>query len=170
MADTEEAPAGEISKKQQKKMEKERQKAEKKAQRASELKAEQEASMGEDYSAGRYGDLPLIQSKVKTERKWTDLKEIDASMAGQNVLVRARMHTNRGTGKQCFIMLRQQYWSVQVLCAVNENISKQMVKFATNMSKESIVDIEGVVTPVDVKITSATQQEVEIHAEKIFVV
>ena len=34
-------------------------------------------------------------------------------------------------GKQCFIVLRQQHYSVQVIAAANEIVSKQMVKFAT---------------------------------------
>lgn len=32
-------------------------------------------------------------------------------------------------GKQCFIVLRQQSYTVQGLAAVNEQISKQMIKF-----------------------------------------
>jgi len=153
-----------------KKAEKDRIKAEKKAERQKQVAQEQEQAQGEDYSEGMYGDLPLIQSTEKTGKTWTDIKDVDLSKKGQSLLLRARMHTSRGTGKQCFIMLRQQYWSVQVLCAVNEKVSKQMVKFATNISKESIVDIEGTVVPVDVKIASATQQDIEIHATKIHVV
>lgn len=36
-----------------------------------------------------------------------------------------------------------------------------------SISKESIIDVEGVVTPVEQKIASATQQDVEVHIEKV---
>lgn len=35
------------------------------------------------------------------------------------------------TGKQCFIVLRQQQYTVQCLIAVSEVVSKFMVKFAS---------------------------------------
>jgi len=75
-----------------------------------------------------------------------------------------------GTGKQCFIVVRQRYFTVQGFLAVNENVSKQMVKYAANINKESIIDVEGTITPVDQKITSCSQQDVEIQIEKLYVV
>merc|ERR1719309_337692 len=67
-------------------------------------------------------------------------------------------------------MIRQRQFSIQSLVLVNEKISKQMVKYVTNISKESIVDVEGTVVAVDVPIASASQKDVEIHIEKIFCV
>jgi aspartyl-tRNA synthetase len=46
------------------------------------------------------------------------------------VWVRGRVHTSRCKGKQCFLVLRQQSSTVQILISVNEQISKQMVKFS----------------------------------------
>lgn len=34
-------------------------------------------------------------------------------------------------GKQCFMVIRQQQWSVQVLAVVSDTISKQFVKFSS---------------------------------------
>lgn len=160
-----------ISKKQQKKLEKEKLKAERKAERKSELDAELAEQQGEDYSKGSYGDLPLIQSTSKTGRTWTKVREVDLSKEGQTILLRGRVHKSRGTGKQCFIALREQQFTLQLLAAVDGDVvSKQMVKFATNITKESIIDVEGIVKSVQEKIHSATQQDVEIHCQKIFVV
>lgn len=159
-----------ISKSQQKKMEKERLKAEKKADRKAQLDAENDAQMGEDYSKGKYGDLPLIQSKEKTARVWTDINNIDLSKVGETLLVRGRLHRSRATGKQCFVVMRQKQFTLQALVAVDENISKHMVKYAASITKESIVDIEGVVKKVEEKIHSVSQQDVEIHIQKIFTV
>lgn len=159
-----------LSKNALKKLEKEKAKAAKKAERQAELAAEAEADAdaAEDVSKGSYGDAELVQSKEKTDRVWVDVKDIDLSMKGQKVLVRGRVHTSRGTGKQCFLMLRQRQYSMQSLLFVGENISKQMVKYTTNIPKESIVDVEGIVTAVDVPIASASQKDVEIHISKIF--
>ncbi|CAJ0940654.1 unnamed protein product, partial [Ranitomeya imitator] len=68
--------------------------------------------------------------------------------------------------KQCFLVLRQQQFNVQALVAVGDRASKQMVKFAANITKESIIDVEGVVRKVDQKIESCTQQDVELHIER----
>jgi len=169
---SDQAPAGDapLSKNALKKLEKEKAKAAKKAEKKAQLDAEAEATDAEDVSKGRYGDVEMVQSKVKTSRVWTDVKDIDLSRKGERVLVRGRVHTSRGTGKQCFVMLRQRQFSIQALLFVNENVSKQMVKYATNVSKESIVDIEGSVVAVDTPIASASQKDVEIHIEKIFTV
>jgi len=169
---SDQAPAGDapLSKNALKKLEKEKAKAAKKAEKKAQLDAEAEATDVEDVSKGRYGDVEMVQSKEKTSRVWTDVKDIDLSRKGERVLVRGRVHTSRGTGKQCFVMLRQRQFSIQALLFVNENVSKQMVKYATNVSKESIVDIEGSVVAVDTPIASASQKDVEIHIEKIFTV
>lgn len=45
-----------------------------------------------------------------------------------------------------------------VLTVAQDVVSPQMVKFATSLSRESIVDIEGVVSVPSQPITGATQQ------------
>jgi len=47
---------------------------------------------------------------------------------------------------------------------------KPMIKFAGQIKKESIVDIEGTVTVPPAEITSVTQGHVEVQVERIFVV
>ena len=42
-----------------------------------------------------------------------------------------------------------------------------LILFWLSVTKESIVDVEGIVTPVEQKITSATQEDVEIQIEKV---
>ncbi|XP_057293248.1 aspartate--tRNA ligase, cytoplasmic-like [Hydractinia symbiolongicarpus] len=167
MADATNEEGKPLSKNALKKLEKERLKAEKKAEKKSQLEEEAAKQSTEDVSKGRYGDMEMVQSKEKTKKVWTDVCKLDLSKKGERVLVRARLHTSRGTGKQCFIMLRQRQYSIQALVAVSENISKQMVKYTSNIAKESIVDVEGTIVAVDQKITSASQQDVEIQIEKV---
>lgn len=161
----------EISKKALKKQQKEAEKAAKKAERKAQAQIQQEVSQEEDVSIGNYGDTGLIQSKEKhAERKFTDVKNLAPNLENQRIWLRGRLHTSRAKGKQCFIVLRQQSYTVQGLAAVNERISKQMIKFISNITKESIVDLEAVVKRVPSKIESCTQKDVEVHIEKIFVV
>ncbi|XP_043264055.1 aspartate--tRNA ligase, cytoplasmic [Colletes gigas] len=161
----------EISKKALKKQQKEAEKAAKKAERIAQAQVQLKANEEEDISVENYGDIGLIQSNEKhTERIFTDIKNLISDLENQTVWLRGRLHTSRAKGKQCFIVLRQQSYTVQGLVAVNEKTSKQMIKFISNITKESIMDVEAVVKRVSSKIESCTQKEVEVHIEKAFVV
>lgn len=87
-----------------------------------------------DYSEGKYGTAKLIQSQEKhIERVFVKVHDLAAhakANACKTVWVRGRVHTSRSKGKQCFLILRQQSSTVQCLIAVNDVVSKQMVKFS----------------------------------------
>ncbi|XP_006006252.1 aspartate--tRNA ligase, cytoplasmic [Latimeria chalumnae] len=158
------------SKKALKKQQKEAEKAAKKAEKQAKLAAEQQTADEDDFAQERYGVNPLIQSQEKLDRNLLRIQQLTKEKADQVVWVRARVHTSRAKGKQCFLVLRQQQFNIQALVAVGDRASKQMVKFAANINKESIVDVEGIVRKVDQKIESCSQQDVELHVEKIYVV
>ncbi|KAL0268626.1 UNVERIFIED_CONTAM: hypothetical protein PYX00_010485 [Menopon gallinae] len=161
---------GAVSKKALKKKAKEAEKAAKaearKAQNAS--KTEEE---GEDCSKGMYGQLEMIQSTEKNTVSFTNIGNITKKMAGNVIRVRGRLHTSRAKGKQCFIVLRQQQYTVQCLLLVNNStISKQMVKFASLITKESIVDVDAEVVAVAQQVESCSQKDAELHVRSIFVI
>ena len=52
----------------------------------------------------------------------------------------------------------------QIYCAQTSN---NTIFVFVSITKESIVDIEGIVTPVDQKITSCTQEDVEVQIKKV---
>ncbi len=84
-----------------------------------------------DYSEGKYGQLPLNQSQVRVTREVTPVGDIGPGVTG-SVWLRARLHTSRAKGKQCFVVLRQGRSTVQGILAVNpESVSKQMLKFVS---------------------------------------
>ncbi|XP_055347102.1 aspartate--tRNA ligase, cytoplasmic-like [Paramacrobiotus metropolitanus] len=173
MSDAQNAENQQPSKKAQKKAEKAAKKAEliqEKKQAAGDNAAATDGPDGEDISKDLYGKLPLIQSTSKPDRTLTKLKDLGVALADQSLWVRARVQTSRAKGKQCFFVLRQQQFTVQAYLAVGEKISKQMVKFAAGISKESIVDIKGIVKKADPKIESCSQQDVEVHVEELYVV
>jgi len=86
-----------------------------------------------DNCEGKYGDLPLNQSQTKLTRVVTRVSEIGLNIPEvPGIWVRARLHTSRAKGKQCFVVLRQGSSTVQGILAVSpEGISKQMLKFVS---------------------------------------
>lgn len=113
----------------------------------------------------------MVQSQEVTTRKWTKVLDLSPSLKGKDILVRARVHTVRGKGKGAFLVLRQATATVQAVAFVDDtNVSKAMVKYIGNISRESIVDVEGVVTCPDTPIESCSQSGVEIQIRSIHVI
>ena len=78
------------------------------------------------------------------------------------------MHTLRGQGNKVFLKLRQRTDSVQALLAVEEGkVSKLMVKWASGLSDESIVLVEGVVQKSPEEIKGATIKDVELMVTRV---
>ncbi|KNA25857.1 hypothetical protein SOVF_002650 [Spinacia oleracea] len=129
-----------------------------------------EASIA-DPLADNYGDIPLIelQSKAVTELKWTEVKSLSSDLKDQEVLVRGRVQAVRAVSKKmAFVVVREGLFTVQcVLMVAKEKVSEQMVKFANALSRESIVDIEGVIS-VPGEPIKGTSQQVEIQVRKIY--
>jgi aspartyl-tRNA synthetase len=87
---------------------------------------------------------------------------------GQTVLIRARVHTLRGQGNKVFLKLRQRTHSVQALLFVQEGkVSKLMVKWASGLSGESIVLVEGTVQKSPEEIKGATIKDVELIVSRV---
>ncbi|CAB3262092.1 unnamed protein product [Arctia plantaginis] len=159
-------------------------KAAKKAAKAAEKqqkKAEHKAASGQqqaevpeaDFSEGRYGVVKMIQSTGENrDRVYTDVKNLGVKLDGQQVWVRARLQTTRAKGKQCFAVLRQNSSTVQLLVNVSEErkVSKQMVKFTGNITKESIVDIFASVVKTAAPIESCSIHDVELLATEVWLV
>merc|ERR1719499_1265866 len=163
---------GEKSETQKKREAKKAEKASKKAaHKAEESGGQAEAKDdGPDVSAGMYGNQEMNQSKDKPGTVLTPVKDLCLKLNEKTVTIRGRLHTSRAKGKQCFFVIRQQAASVQCLIFVSDSISKQMIKFISHISNESIVDVEAVVKKVDEKIESCTQQDVELHVKQVWVV
>jgi len=172
MADKENQSTGEpakVSKKAAKKAAAAAAKEAKKAEKKAALAASQ-PEQADDFAKEFYGDMKMIQSTEKPDRKLVPVGDLTSAMADEKVWIRGRLHTSRGTGKQCFIVIRHQQSTVQALVFVGDTISKPMVKFCTSITKESVVDVYGQVKKVDKKVESCTQDDIELHIQKIYVV
>ncbi|XP_010929419.1 aspartate--tRNA ligase 1, cytoplasmic [Elaeis guineensis] len=155
--------------------------AKKEAQKAERLRKQQEAataaaaaaaaSAEADPFSGNYGDVPTeeIQSKAVSGRQWTEIGSLDAERAERMVLIRGAAQAIRPVSKKmAFLVVRQYVSTVQCVLVVNKEwVSPQMVKFATGLSKESIVDVEGVVSIPKDPIKGTTQQ-VEVQVRKLY--
>ncbi|KAM0944358.1 putative aspartate--tRNA ligase [Dioscorea sansibarensis] len=174
-------PAGEegseavgISKKQAKKEAMKAEKLRKKQEAATATNASaQIESLELDPHAGDYGDIPVeeLQSKAVSGREWTAIGSLNSELVDRTVLLRGNAQTIRPVSKKmAFLVVRQSMSTVQCVLTVGKDYgSPQMVKFATSLSRESIVDIEGIVSiPMD-PIKGATQQ-VEIQVRKLYCV
>ncbi len=58
----------------------------------------QATSEGEDYSKDRYGNMPIIKSTEKPDRKLLNVKDISADLHEKKIWVRGRLHTSRSKG------------------------------------------------------------------------
>ncbi|XP_071689608.1 aspartate--tRNA ligase 2, cytoplasmic-like [Rutidosis leptorrhynchoides] len=159
--------------------------AKKEAAKAEKLRRRQEAAAaatsgvagvsieGPDPLASNYGDIPIneLQSKSISGRVWTTVSSLTVEQKDQSVLVRGRAQAIRAVGKKmAFLTVREKGYTVQcVLTVAPDAVSTQMVKFAAGISKESIVDIEGIVTVPPEAIKGASQQ-VEVQVRKIYCV
>lgn len=144
-------------------------KAAKKAERLAARQAQSQASASkeeDDPLSGNYGDLPLVQSVEISGRKWSTIRSLTSEKEGEIVLVRARIHTNRGKGKMVFLVLREGGFTIQCVVSVGENVSKQMVKYVAGLSKETVVDIVGKVVKPAQEI-DATTQKVELQSHSV---
>lgn len=110
----------------------------------------------------------MVQSRERTGKVWTPVYELDTGLAEKSVLVRARVHAVRGKGKSAFLVLRQQTATAQAVLFVDDvTVSKQMVKYACNIPKESIVDIAGIVKATEAPVESCSQSTVELQVTEI---
>ncbi|KAK6116948.1 hypothetical protein DH2020_049323 [Rehmannia glutinosa] len=150
-----------LSKKELAKLERQRKRQE--AAAASAAAAVSSVSIEADPLAANYGDIPLndLQSKEISGKKWTEVKDLTHELKDKVVLIRGRAQTIRAVGKKmAFVVVRERGFTVQcVLTVAQDVVSPQMVKFTTILSRESIVDIEGIVSVPAQSITGATQQD-----------
>lgn len=158
-----------VSKSALKKAEKEAKKAAQKAENKAKETAKQQPE-AEDPLKANYGDYDLLNDASITDRKWTPVIEINDSLVGTEVLVRARVHSSRVKGSLAFLVLRQRHSDIQAVAFVTKDVvSKQMVKWIDGISKESIVDVYAIVSKPEQEIISCSQK-VELQIRRIYAV
>lgn len=118
-----------------------------------------------------FGDAPLVCSKEMTDKAYMNIDSLTDLYVGQKVWVRARVSTSRAVGKGVFLLLRQQVHTVQAIVWTKAGaVPKAMVKFATSIPLESIVDIQAKVTVPNAPIASATVKGLELVVSEIHII
>lgn len=168
----------------QKAAEKKDSKAEREKKKAERLAARQQkstADQGEwkkdpaDSCANKFGDLELNRSQSDPElryaKKFTEVHELDETLAGQVVVIRGRMHSSRPTGKKLvFVVIRERFATVQALLAVNEpEVSVGMAEYTKRIPKESIIEVKAKVV-VPEKPIEGCSQKIELQIMEIWTV
>jgi len=117
-----------------------------------------------------YGDSEMIQSKSMTERSFRNIATLDASAEGTSIWLRGRVATSRAVGKGIFLVLRQNMNTCQAICWQGPSVPKAMVKYASSISLESVVDVLALVTKPQEPIASCTLKHLELQVKEIHVV
>ncbi|KAI3955287.1 hypothetical protein MKW98_020920 [Papaver atlanticum] len=126
--------------------------------------------MEADPLSENYGEVVIqdLQSKHISGRRLTEIRFFNETLKDKTVLIRGKIQTSRCVGKNSrFLVLKEKVSSIQCVLTVEDNLSPQMVKFATSLSKEFNVEIEGIVSVPDYPIKRATQN-VELQVTKIY--
>uniref|UniRef100_A0A0D9VC28 aspartate--tRNA ligase n=1 Tax=Leersia perrieri TaxID=77586 RepID=A0A0D9VC28_9ORYZ len=109
-----------------------------------------------DFTGGELFPIPGYE--------WAEVAELEPAMAaGRAVRVRGAAHAVRALSRLAFLTLRQGSSTVQ--CVIPA--AGGMARFAGGLSRESVVDVAGVVSPPREHVRGATQQ-VEIQVEKLY--
>ncbi|CAI0606440.1 unnamed protein product [Linum tenue] len=171
----EEEDAKATSKKAAKKEAAKQEKLRRKAEAAALAKAASSLAVEEeDPLAGNYGDVPLNKQQSREEldlSAWTKVRELNAELKDKEILIRGRAQTVRPVSKNmAFVVVRESGFTVQCVVTVQpEIVSRQMVKFISGLTSESIVEVQGIVSVPNVAIKGATQQ-VEVQVRKLYCV
>jgi len=121
-----------------------------------------------------YGILPYIVSttdpELRYKTKWTNFVNINEDLVGKTIKCRVRLQRARIKGKGGFLVLRDMMDTCQACLFTGDKISAQMVKFASSIPHESLVDIEAEVVKAQKPVESCTVSLYELSLLKLFLV
>jgi lysyl-tRNA synthetase class II len=119
-----------------------------------------------------FGDFSLMASQGETGRQFADVGRIGQTGGagiGDVVWIRGRVSSVRAKGNALFLVIRTGTFHTVQACHFKDKSdpeeSKKMMKYASNLSLESIVDIMGTIAAADVK--SCSLSTVELHIQKV---
>ncbi|KAL0479813.1 aspartyl-tRNA synthetase [Acrasis kona] len=179
---SEKQPALTPEEKKKKKEEEKKKKEQEKLRKEQEKKQKEADLLREKYEADKvsweqvkdgskpYGNYPLVQSSHRNDIDYTPIHTLNKDADGKVVTVRARIHTIRAKGKSCFVLLRDGMYTVQALGFAGDELPVEVVKFASRLSKETVIDLTGKVKIAEEEVKSATQSDIEINIHKIYCV
>ena len=116
-----------------------------------------------------WGDLPLIQSDTNLNLKYTKLSELEALEDGTPVILRCRIQSSRQKGNLCFLVLRQNFYTVQAIAFKSNETPKPMIKFMGKVPNESVIDIYAKIKKLKKPVKSCSIQNIELGVDAFYV-
>ncbi|RLN22873.1 aspartate--tRNA ligase 2, cytoplasmic-like [Panicum miliaceum] len=114
-----------------------------------------------DPYASSYGIVPF---KMFRGRPWTSTRDLGEATVGKHVLLFGKVLSVRPLGNtKAVVVLFNSLTSCTVRCVVvagsHEGVTTRTVRFAATLTRETAIDVEGVVSlPEGGKILATTQQ------------
>eukprot|EP00804_Cyclotella_cryptica_P008924 CCRYP_012035-RA/>CCRYP_012035-RA protein AED:0.02 eAED:0.02 QI:631/1/1/1/1/1/2/158/487 len=120
------------------------------------------------------GDMSTVMSRSRSGREFVNVADIGASESakitpGSKVWLRGRVNSIRVKGGSCFLVLRQNSFDTIQACYFkdkeNPEQSAKMLKYLKSLTVESMIDLEGIVSPAEVR--SCSVQDAELVIQRI---
>ncbi|KAK5114672.1 hypothetical protein LTR62_002245 [Meristemomyces frigidus] len=167
-----------------KKAAKDKEKAEKAAKRKAAEDAQKKEQEANDISKNDYGDLdvdgawpadfpsedhvPYVELG-DLEEYFNDTTKMDAP-GGPHITFRARVENARSqSAKLAFLVFKKGNATIQAVVAASEELSRQMVKYASSIPAESYVLVHALVKKPKEAVKSTTIQNLEVHVKKLYI-
>lgn len=147
--------------------------AEKKRLQAEKDAAAKAAADANDVSKGDYGDSPVVGSAdfKPLGLKRNKFEELGSLEPGHEIALRCIVRNARSqSAKLAFLELREGFNTIQAVIAASETLSRQMVKYASGINPESVVDVIGIVKEPFEPVKSTTISNREIEIKKVWIV
>ncbi|GMI30820.1 hypothetical protein TeGR_g3628 [Tetraparma gracilis] len=114
-----------------------------------------------------WGDYGLIRSSTRSSRVYSPVAALP-SLEGQAALVRARVHSVRSKGGGSFLVLREAGTLDTVQAAHFKKSDAEhggdVARYIAGLPAESIVDVEGVVVPAQVRSCTLSTHELAVSS------
>uniref|UniRef100_A0A672IV07 Aspartate--tRNA ligase, cytoplasmic n=1 Tax=Salarias fasciatus TaxID=181472 RepID=A0A672IV07_SALFA len=142
------------------------------AKRAAPLSPAAASASTKFFEVIKYWCVCVFGCLRETDRTLVRVQDLTAEKADQLIWLRARVHTSRAKGKMCTLIRKCHLITVEMslFCNCGALFELRLLTPSASITKESIVDVEAAVRKVEQKIESCSQQDVELHIERIFVI
>lgn len=131
----------------------------------------EQLELKEATSEAAYGTIPTGFTRISHGEQLMTMGEINpVDDLGKKIWIRARLHNVRGTAKNAFLVLRDRQHALQAVLFVGGPVTKEMVKFATGLNRESVLDVYGELVSGEIKSEMITFKTVELRVEGLWLV
>nr|CCA27311.1 aspartyltRNA synthetase putative [Albugo laibachii Nc14] len=120
-----------------------------------------------------FGEKPLLQSQHENQdstKKYHNIGQLHLAEKGSQVWVRGYLQNVRSKSKIAFLLLRQSMASIQAILTESDQVPRTMIKFASGIPKESVVEMLVTITAAKQPIVSTSQKDIELQVHQLFLI